>query len=404
MKIRIFFTLWICWLIVNPMLGQFQAQFSGNIDFVLQKGGKNSHYYINGVHLRQQDWHFSPLEANLITKINFSEQWFVNGRIQMEKDEGYKFEQVRLSQLNINWIPKDQSWHFTAGRFITPFGSFNQKQRSINRTFIDVPLAYGYFTNISPYVGYAPGLGDTSKIRHSNGILWGLPLSYYNGYSSGLKAKYIINPNLLSAEVALVSAAPLEQKNLRFSPLNYAVIGRLSWQPKYFWKQGFSASYGTFFRENEAFNASLDRKFKQLMLGTDFKLGFGYFEISGELVWASHQVPWYLSGSKSYLDADPAAPPYFNMNSWSAYLDIRYEFSFLPGSYLACRLDTLQFGEVDTGIYTPEPWDNRVNRVSFALGIQPQPYLLIRLAYASQEIKSFDGELSTFKTTLTAFF
>ena len=140
------------------------------------------------------------------------------------------------------------------------------------------------------------------------------------------------------------------------------------------------------------------------MLGTDFKAGFGFFEISGELTFASHHVPWYLGETMTYLEADPVAPPYFNLNCWSAYIDVRYEFPFLPGSYLACRLDTLQFGEADNGVYAPTQWDNRVNRATVALGVQPQSYLLVRMAYAFQDIKNNDDEFDTFRVNLDRFF
>ena len=91
-------------------------------------------------------------------------------------------------------------------------------------------------------------------------------MSYYNGYSNGVKAKYIIKPNLLTAELAFTTAAPLEQKNLQFSPLNYAVIGRLGWQPAFFWQQGLSFSYGTFFREDDL-NDLLDQQFMAVDAG-----------------------------------------------------------------------------------------------------------------------------------------
>lgn len=392
-----------CCLVSLQVFGQFQAKFSGNVDLGLQYGEADSHFYINGVHKNHKNWAFRPVEINLITRLEFSEQWFVNGRLQLEQDEGNTFDQFRVSQLNLNWVPDDTPWQFTLGRFINPFGAFNQKQLSINRSFIDVPLAYGYYTNISPYIGYAPGLGEVQQLSVDNRLHWGLPNNYYNGYSNGIKAKWAVKPNKLSAEIALATAAPLEQKNLNFKPWNYAVISRVMWQPAFFWKQGVSISYGSFFRDN-ALNAILGQQFNQLLIGTDFKAGIGFFEISGEFTWASHQVPWYDIPTGSYLDADPEAPPYFTLNNWSAYLDLRYEFSFLPGTYLACRLDTLQFGETDNGYSAQSHWDNNVRRFTLALGVQPQSFLLVRMAYALQNISSQNADLNTFRTTLTAFF
>ena len=395
---RLLFALLLC-LWTFKLDAQLQFQFSGNIDVELHKGGKDSHYYLNGIHKKRLGWRFRPLEMNLFGKISWGDQWSLSTRFQLERSYGYAFEMFRVSQLSLNWLAKDIPLKISLGRFINPFGSYNQRQISVLRNFVDVPLAYAYYTNISSFFGYTPGLGNEESVFIFMRPYWGAPISYYNGYANGLKVKYVFEDSKWVGQLAISNGAPIQTNTWNFTPLNYAITGRLFWQVDYFWKQGFSFSYGTF-RQDHPINEALEDRFQQLLLGTDFKLGFGFWEFSGEILWASHHVPFYQAGEEVYFDERE----YLNLSNWSAYLDIRYEFPFMYGAYVAGRFDTIQFSALDEVSYANRDWDDDIWRLSLVFGVQPQSYLLLKVAYSYQEIENQTLDLCTFRTSLTAFF
>lgn len=387
------------------LTGQIQILFNGNLDVEFSKGGSDSHYFINGIHKEFKNWRFAPLQANLGMQLVFSDHWTLNARMVMERDEGTKFNLFRMAQINLQWQPEKSTVQWSLGRFVTPFGLFNQKQLSTNRNFIDVPLAYGYYNNISDILGFAEGLGDINSVKLEDRAHWGLPMSYFNGYSNGLKAKWVIKPYKVILETALTTAAPISQNNLNFQSLNFALLSRLELQPAYFWKQGISISYGSFFQKKEI-NASLlePLDYQQLMIGLDFKSGAGFFEISGELLAAWYKVPEYLPLTSVFKTDENGIPVSQTLNNWSAYLDIKYEFPFLIGAYVAYRFDSLNFGQWNKDGTGDTNWDNNVIRNTLALGFRIREALLLRTAFSIQNVKSKDWDIYTWRSTATIYF
>ena len=367
-----------------------QIELNGTADVEYLRGGNSSHYYLNGVHKDLKTGAVRPLELNLLAKIRFNPQLSANFRVQMERDEGLKFDQVRLAQANVQWNPQESPWQFTAGRFVTPFGLFSNLQLSTARTFVDVPLAYGYFANISEQIGQVDRLGNGTQIPINGRNEWGIPLLYYNGYSNGLKTRWNFAPGKASWEFALTTASPNLPKNFRFDPLNYGLITRLKLQPKYFWKQGFSFSHGKFLQADLLNDNLIDRSgYKQTLLGTDFVLGFGHFELSGEAMGAFYQVPTYSPSTKKYSTNQ-------NFQAFSAWVDAKYEFPFLVGTYAAWRVETLQFSGT---------WDEAVLRNSLVIGAKIKDFILIRSAFALQSIQHSSATgYHAWRTSLTLYF
>lgn len=391
MKYRIGLILLVS-LLTKPVWAQekTQIEFNGTADLEYLCGGDQSHYYVNGVHKDLKTGAVRPLELNLVSKIRFNPQFSANFRLQMERNEGLKFNQLRLAQANLQWNPKDHPWQFTLGRFVTPFGLFANLQLSTARTFIDVPLAYGYFVNISDQLGQVNNLGDGTQISIHGRNEWGLPLQYYNGYSNGLKARWTLKPGKASWELALTTASPNLPKNLNFDPLNYGIVTRLKLQPTYFWKQGFSLSHGKFL-QNDPLNQNLNDRsgYQQTMVGADFVLGTGHFEWSGELTGAFYRVPHYTPANQRYTSNQ-------GYQAFSAWLDTKYEFPFWVGAYAAWRIETLQFSDT---------WDQSVVRNSIGLGAKIKDFILVRSSYSFQSIQNVKlANYNAWRTTLTLYF
>jgi hypothetical protein len=388
-----FFILGLATLMAMARVGaqeKTQIEFNGTADVEYLRGGNSSHYYLNGIHKDLKTGAIRPLELNLLAKVRFNPQWAANFRLQMERDEGLKFDQIRLAQANVQWTPAESPWQFTLGRFVTPFGLFSAQQLSTARTFVDVPLAYGYFVNISEQVGQVNNLGNGTQIRINGRNEWGIPLQYYNGYSNGLKTRLNLGEGKAAWELALTTASPNLPNNLSFEPLNFGILTRLKLQATYFWKQGFSISHGKFL-QNHPLNESLTERsaYRQTLLGTDFVLGTGHFEWSGELTGGFYRVPQYTPSNQRYSANQ-------NFSAFAAWLDTKYEFPFWVGAYAAWRIETLQFSDT---------WDRAVLRNSFALGAKIRDFILLRTTYSFQSIENTNlSGLNAWRTSLTLYF
>ncbi len=377
---------------------QTTFKFNALADAELSMAGKDSHYYYNEIHKDYTNIRFGVTQLNAIGQLNFKQQWSFNFRLLLERDKGQKLNKFLVPQLNIQWLSKDNKFGLTVGAFTNPFGSFNEKQLSTDRDFIGLPLAYAYYFNISDKIGYMEGMGDINKVPIDGEVQWGSTNLYYGGYTAGAMFSWNIKPSKINWKLALVSGASNLQQ--RFTdPLNFGVISRLKFQPAYFWEQGLSVSYGTFMQKSEVSDQLENlRTYNQTLIGTDFKLGTGFFEFSGEVIGAFYQVPQFNS-ENGIFDNNTR-----KISNLSAYLDIKYELPVLQGSYVAYRIDYLGFSKLDTD--QSLNWDNKVQRHSVALGYNINRYLLVRVMVSTQQVdnKSWDKTQGTFRMAVTAYY
>lgn len=386
-----------------PAFSQLQLAINANIDAEISKAGDLSHYYYNEIHNELSDWHFDLTQANLMGSLTFSEQFKLNARLLITRELGKDFGQTRLPQLNLQWFPKDKTYSLTLGRFINPYGSFNEKQLSIQRTFISVPLAYGYYHNISRQAGLLLARGQYYKASLGGTTDWGSTTLYYGGYATGLQFSWWSDtPKQTTLKIAIINGASNIQQTFS-SPFNLGLAGRLKIQPTYFWQQGFSLSFGSFMEQTNN-NLALENlnQYYQLLLGTDYSLGTGFFSFSGELMAAFYRVPSYDPEEMRFLSDD--SPVSQTLSNVSTYLDIKYEPPFLSGSFIAYRLDALIFGKMEEGLYNEEKWDNNVLRHSLGIGYKAFPFMLIRGMISTQSTQSkpaWGTQQRTFRLMLT---
>ena len=93
-----------------------------------------------------------------------------------------------------------------------------------------------------------------------------------------------------------------------------------------------------------------------------------------------------------------------NLSSFFAYLDLKYELKFLPGSYVAYRIDHLSFQEAS--VNNDQPWDNNILRHSVAIGYNINKYLLARMAVSTQDVdnKNWNKTQRTLRIVITAHY
>ena len=387
---------------LHPSYAQVVYKFNALADIELSKGGEKSHYYYNEIDENNIDYRFGFNQLNLIGQMVPDSNWTFNARLLLERDKGQNLNKFSTPQLNIQWVSNKRKIGFTLGFFVNPFGSFNEKQLSTKRNFIGLPLAYSYYTNISSVIGYLPDMGDVTKVLIDDEVQWGSTNLYYGGYTAGAMFSWNIKPSKVTWKIAIVNGA--SNKMERFSkPLNLGIISRLKLQPTYFWEQGISVSHGSFMKISEV-STQLDQlgMFTQTLVGTDFKLGKGFFELSGELIGAFYQVPLFNSDNKTFESRTVSDA--LTISNISAYLDIKYEFPKIPGSYAAYRIDHLRFGKIDSG--NAQHWDNNIVRHSLAVGYHINQNILARIAVSTQQVnnKPWNKKQGTFRVVITAHF
>ncbi len=179
----------------QKMYSQPVFEVGGSSTFELTQGQVNSHFYYNEIHPARRDFDVSIRELNLLLKVNLSDQVSFHSRGLLRQRWGYKLEEYHLSQAFIKWEKKDRALQLSLGRIISPFGRFYQTLLPRDRIFIDNPLAYSYYTNISETVGYAEGLYEPNTLIIDNARDWGLPVSYYEGYTTGIMGRWHFWPD-----------------------------------------------------------------------------------------------------------------------------------------------------------------------------------------------------------------
>ena len=384
------------------LFSQTTVQFNALADLGFSMAGGKSHYYYNEIDQNHTDARIKLSQLNLITKINFSDQWNFNARLLMERDKDINFDKFSVPQLNIQWLSEKKKYGITVGIFTNPFGSFNEKQLSTDRNFIALPLAYSYYVNVSDKIGYMAGMGDIDKVKIDGAVQWGTTMLYYGGYSAGTMFSWNIKPTKINWKIALVTGA----SNLRqrfTDPIHFGITSRLKIQSAYFWEQGISISHGSFLRNSEVGNQLSDlRKFRQTIIGTDFKLGQGFFEFSGEIIGTFYKSPLFISDTNTFETKSESNP--LKLNNAAAYLDVKYEPPFLQGSYLAYRIDGLTFGDLENTAINS--WDNNVLRHSVAMGYHFNQHILLRLMASTQHVdnKKWDKTQRTFQAMVTVHY
>jgi hypothetical protein len=401
---KIIFATLLIGLIINPefTLAQVMIKYNLLVDAEVSKAGEKSHYYYNEIDQDNIDFRFGLSQLNLLGQVEFDANWSFNVRLLLERNKGQALDNIATPQLHIQWLSNKRKVGITLGQFTNPFGSFNDKQLSTDRNFIGLPLAYSYYTNISPNIGYLVDMGDVNKVPIDGIVQWGSSNLYYGGYTVGGMVSWNIKPGRVNWKLAVVNGASNSLE--RFSkPLNIGFVSKLKLQPKYYWEQGISVSHGAFMQDSEVSEKLEDLgMFTQTLIGTDFKLGNGFFEISGELIGSFYQVPQFNSETSTFeltTNGDP-----LKVSSFSGYLDVKYELPKVQGSYVAYRLDYLGFGKLDGAI--SQHWDNDVMRHSIAFGYHISRIFLARVTLSTQQVenKPWNKKQGTFRFVLTAHY
>jgi hypothetical protein len=395
-----------------------QIEIGGLLDLEISEGGKDSDFGVNEIVSDYRKSHLAINQFNLFIFSELSESFSVNARLQFDTWGSGQLNPVRVALAEIMWAPPESPVQISLGRFVNPFGLYPQRQLSIQNLFVNTPLAYGYAVNVTNqhgilyytnglpalnggYGGYGEGAGKLTTIN-------------FAGYTTGALFSWLLVSEVLNLDVAVTNVALASQKHYT-NRQNLAGIARISFKPAIFWQQGVSFSHGSFMERAEVNTQINDlEQFKQTIIGTDWLISFTYFEISGEFIHANWNLPVFEADSFLTNSYDKITG--YDFKNYSYYIDLKYEPSFISGSYIALRFEELIFKEYDSpssgyGSESTDPiiegrWDNSIRRYSVAMGYKFSPNIQLKVAYSNQEYLDLSAkpDAYTIRSILSASF
>ena len=364
-----------------------QVEVNGLVDFEVSQGGKDSNYGVNEISGDYKKPHLAVNQMNLFVFSQINEEFSVNMRLQFDTWATGTLNQLRLSLAELTWEPPEGSIRVSVGRFVNPFGLYPQRQLSIQNTFVNTPLAYGYAINITDQHGFYNSTGSGYTYGYG-GSASKLTTISYAGYTTGALFSWLIIPELLNLDLAVTNVALTSQKQYTMLH-NAAGIFRMTFQPLIYWQQGISFSHGSFM-ESAADNYDYGnlQQFTQTVAGTDWVIAYTYFELSGEFIYTFWKVPGYdTDGFKVDVNGDLGV---FDLENYSYYVDLKYELPFLPGSYVAARYEEMKFKKYIHPATIEEmavnPWDEDIRRYTVGIGYKFSPNIQLKIAYSDQRL------------------
>jgi len=384
-------------------LAQAQIEINGSADFELSYGGKESSFTTNEITNNFRDPHMGINQLNLFLFSQIDESWFFNGRIQWDTWGTGTLNSARITLASLAYEPEDSPFSLTFGRFVSPFGLYPRRQLASENIFAAAPMAYGYFLNISDTHGYLAADIDKGTYGSSNA---GLTMAYFGGYNTGFMTNWIVVENLFDISLAIANVAPASQRNYS-NTSNFSVISRFGFQPVIYWQQGISIAYGGFKWDNPVSTAFDDLDYNQTLIGMDFIVASGYFELSGEFLYSIWNT--VASDSTGIDTKEDGTLLEYEMNNYSYYVDAKFEPPFIPGSYIAARFEQMNFGSLPhpegSTLITPHwsDWDDNIMRYSLAVGYKLAHNVLLKVAASEQvhEKSDLDKEDWTIRSILT---
>jgi hypothetical protein len=237
------------------------------------------------------------------------------------------------------------------GRMATPFGRFAARTYATVNPLIGTPLIYQYFSsargnavpaNVQQQLAWASTGGAAYQVR-------GLPTIYDACWNTGIQL-FGATRRLAYAVAATKGALSNPQAS---SNEGVQWVGRIGLQPTIAWQLGLSAAWGPYLeasaRQSPGFPAGRSvEDFRQLLLGVDTSISAGRWEITGEGVLNSWDVPNLEPGDDALRNAG---------GYLEAMLDVR------PGWKATARLGHIYYFEIDNGAGSQVAWDWAVTRL-----------------------------------------
>jgi len=251
----------------------------------------------------------------------------------------------RIEQAFLRYRPwSDRNLHLQYGKFVSPFGAYNQRHDTAADPFVRPPLMYDYRTMVSSQL--IPRTND-GFIRWKNRPDFfrpvGAPVIWGNPYQIGV----MFSGSLRNADfrVAAMNSAPSSEPHMwdyqigrRIHPSYVAHVGYRVFPQLYL---GMAYGAGPYLdeRAKEAVGENDFNYYKQKIWEAEFLFELGKTQIRGEVFHDTWEV-------KNVRD-DPV--------DISGYVEVKQK--FLHGLYGALRYGTVRYNEIRLSSGIREAWD-----------------------------------------------
>ncbi len=344
--------------------GSFQLGLSGRVILEGLAPGQN------GSGLIEDSANFLSGRASIFADAYIGSHLLATGEFRLDTGEAPRKGVLtgRVEQAFLRYKPwLNQNLHIQYGKFVSPFGAYNQRHDTAADPFIRPPLMYDYRTMVS-----------SRLIPRSNDrfIDWkyvpnffrpvGSPVIWGNPYQVG--AMFFGGFRNWDFRLAVMNSAPSSEPDM----WNYQ-IGQKS-HPSYVAHIGYrilpefylGVAYGTGPYLNDSVRGSVKDDFnsyKQKIWQVEFLFERGRTQVRGE---AFHDT-WEVENVRD------------NPVDISGYVEIKQK--FLSGLYGALRYGTIRYNEIRRSSGTKEAWDFDIWRAQAALGYRVLRNLEVRAEY-----------------------
>ena len=345
--------------------GYFQFGVSGRLILEGYAPGQDGSGLISG------GANFFSGRASLFTDLHIGSHLYAMGEFRLDTGEVPQKGVVtgRVEQAYLRYRPwLSRNLHIQYGKFVSPFGAYNQRHDTAADPFIRPPLMYDYRTMVSSRLiprtnngfinwKYAPGIFRPVGAP----VIWGNPYQVGAMVFGGLRN--------LDFRLAVMNSATSSEPDM----WNYQ-IGRKT-HPSYVAHIGYrilpelylGMAYGAGPYLDEDAKPSVEEgdfnHYKQKIWQVEFLFERGKTQIRGE---AFHDT-WEVKNVRDYpVDI-------------SGYVEIQQK--FLSGFYGALRYGTVRYNEIRLSSGQREVWDFYIWRGQVALGYRILRNLDVRAEY-----------------------
>lgn len=367
------FLIFLFWsLLAVPAFGQIT--FGGLAEFEIRKGGNDSDPTINQT--PNGNWIVYVPSVRLFVNSAISENWYISGALQSDYYTGHRSD-IFVSSFNLNWLPTDRL-RITAGRFITPFGRYDELLLSSANPFVHLPLSHVWNMPVDRKQGYV--FSGTSY----DGVA-GQSLVYRRLYTQGLMISGTTENDFLQYQVAsvLTSVSSYTDVGEQNRP---AFIGRLVVRPVIWNKTGISFARGPYLVDDPINDVLSDEKrseYLQTIVSAFTEFSYHYFQLLMEYTFNRWDSPWINSEGELVED--------FIENDVTHYMTkFKVRFPFWVGGYGAVRYERYLPHEIrlDSRGITGQPTPDK-DRFEFVMGYKINRNLTLKTSYL---LSRNDGE------------
>ncbi len=370
-----------------------QLRWWGDYEVEALKGGRDSGYDLNGVpnqHIQFNISHFDLfLEADLTSHV-----WLTTDLANNPQDSpDFNRVSFNLAYVTVSNI-FGNAFSISAGKILSPFGSFAKRQLPPDNPFIGYPLFFTYLQNISPETGYL----DVNEAASNSQYGGQLNTIYTEAYYTGAEVFGSFMDDFLDYGIAAMNS-PLSSQASDFNVNdNLSFEGRIAVHPAIWSRLGISCATGPFMSPSDAnqyfiTNYGSLNGYTQTTLGADIRLSYLYYELNGEFIYNRFKAP-YMVPAAGYSYFTSGLPPgtSLNLDSRELLLDLKVDAWFFPGLYFAFRYDPLAFGSItDPDRTSPTfgqsiPWSSNATRYEIAVGYKPVHGLIVKLDYDKTDV------------------